>query len=47
MNEDLVEEANLTAANFPAEENEFEWASLETAPSTFVKAPRVAASRSQ
>lgn len=44
VNEDLVEEANLTAANFPAEENEFEWASLETAPSTFVKAPRVAAS---
>jgi flavin reductase (DIM6/NTAB) family NADH-FMN oxidoreductase RutF len=44
VNEDLVEQANLTAANFPAEENEFEWASLEMAPSTFVKAPRVAAS---
>jgi flavin reductase (DIM6/NTAB) family NADH-FMN oxidoreductase RutF len=44
VTEDLVEKANLTAANFPAEENEFEWASLEMAPSTFVKAPRVAAS---
>jgi flavin reductase (DIM6/NTAB) family NADH-FMN oxidoreductase RutF len=44
VNEDLVEQANLTAANFPPEENEFEWASLEMAPSTFVKAPRVAAS---
>ena len=44
VNEDLVEKANLTAANFPADENEFEWAALEMAPSTFVKAPRVAAS---
>ena len=44
VNEELVEKANLTAANFPAEENEFEWASLEMAPSTFVKAPRVAVS---
>ena len=44
VNEALIERANLTAANFPPEENEFEWASLEMAPSTFVKAPRVAAS---
>jgi flavin reductase (DIM6/NTAB) family NADH-FMN oxidoreductase RutF len=44
VNEDLVEKANLTAANFPPEEDEFDWASLEMAPSTLVKAPRVAAS---
>jgi flavin reductase (DIM6/NTAB) family NADH-FMN oxidoreductase RutF len=44
VTESLVERANLTAANFPPEEDEFSWAGLETEPSTFVKAPRVAAS---
>jgi flavin reductase (DIM6/NTAB) family NADH-FMN oxidoreductase RutF len=44
VNEDLVAKANLTAADFPPGEDEFQWASLEMAPSTFVKAPRVAAS---
>ena len=44
VTEDLVEKANYTSANFPAEEDEFAWAGLETVPSTRVGPPRVAAS---
>lgn len=39
---DFVEKMNLTAADFPPSESEFEWASLEAAPSERVKPPRVA-----
>jgi flavin reductase (DIM6/NTAB) family NADH-FMN oxidoreductase RutF len=45
VSKDLVEEMNLTAANFPAEEDEFEWAGLEAVPSRFVAPPRVGASK--
>lgn len=39
---DLVEQMNLTAADFPPEEDEFEWAGLAPAPSSVVRPPRVA-----
>ena len=39
---DLVEPMNLTAADFPHDEDEFAWAGLEAAPSTVVTPPRVA-----
>lgn len=42
---DLAEPMNLTAADFPPEEDEFTWARLEAAPSRFVAPPRVAAAR--
>lgn len=42
---DLVEAMNLSAADFPPEEDEFGWAGLEIAPSTVVKPPRVARAR--
>jgi flavin reductase (DIM6/NTAB) family NADH-FMN oxidoreductase RutF len=42
VSHDLVEEMNLTAADFPPEVSEFEWAQLETAPSSRVQPPRVA-----
>lgn len=45
VSRDLAEEMNLTAANFPPEEDEFSWARLEDAPSIKVKPPRVAAAR--
>ena len=45
VSHDLLEQMNLTAANFPAEEDEFGWAGLEQAPSSMVKAPRVARAR--
>jgi flavin reductase (DIM6/NTAB) family NADH-FMN oxidoreductase RutF len=38
----LAEAMNLTAANFPFEEDEFTWAQLEDAPSKRVSPPRVA-----
>ena len=41
---DLREAMNITAAEFPADVDEFEAAGLEKAPSVLVKAPRVAAS---
>jgi flavin reductase (DIM6/NTAB) family NADH-FMN oxidoreductase RutF len=41
---DLLEQMNLTAADFPAHEDEFAWAGLEQAPSQVVATPRVAAS---
>lgn len=37
----FAEKMNLTAANFPPEESEFEWASLGMAPSDRVAPPRV------
>lgn len=42
---DLAETMNLTAADFPPEEDEFEWAGLDPAPSTVIKPPRVARAR--
>lgn len=42
VSRDLVEEMNLTAADFPPEEDEFEWAHLDGAPSEFVAPERVA-----
>jgi len=38
----LVEQVNLSATNFPPEEDEFEWCGLQTAPSSIVAPPRVA-----
>jgi flavin reductase (DIM6/NTAB) family NADH-FMN oxidoreductase RutF len=42
---DLVEPMNLTAADLPADEDEFAWAGLEAAPAVAVDAPRVAAAK--
>lgn len=42
VNEQMMEQMNVTAANFPPEENEFEWAGIETARSVYVAPPRVA-----
>jgi len=42
VSRDLVEEMNLTSANFPPEEDEFLWAGLDGAPSQFVAPDRVA-----
>lgn len=39
---DIVKKMNTTAANFPSDEDEFEWAGLHAAPSTVVSTPRVA-----
>jgi flavin reductase (DIM6/NTAB) family NADH-FMN oxidoreductase RutF len=38
----FAEVMNLTAANFPPDEDEFNWANLEDAPSTTIAPPRVA-----
>ncbi|MPZ68099.1 MAG: flavin reductase family protein [Actinobacteria bacterium] len=43
VTEDLLEQMNDSSTRFPPEENEFEWAGLETAPSVHVAPPRVAA----
>ena len=40
--DDLVERMNLTAADFPPEEDEFAWAGLTPEPSLVVSAPAVA-----
>jgi flavin reductase (DIM6/NTAB) family NADH-FMN oxidoreductase RutF len=45
VSRDLAEQMNLTAANFPPEEDEFSWAQIESAPSITVKPPRVAAAK--
>ena len=45
VSRDLAEPMNLTAADFPPDEDEFAWAGLEAAPSRTVKAPRVAAAK--
>jgi flavin reductase (DIM6/NTAB) family NADH-FMN oxidoreductase RutF len=42
LGDDLVEAMNVTAANFPATEDEFAWAGLTPEPSQCVNAPRVA-----
>lgn len=39
---DMAERMELTAVDFPAEENEFAWAGLDTGKSVRVKAPRLA-----
>lgn len=43
VSSDVVEEMNATAANLPADEDEFDWFSVGTAPSQVVSPPRVAA----
>ncbi|MFI6284483.1 flavin reductase family protein [Streptomyces sp. NPDC051018] len=45
VSEDLVEAMNLTAADFPPEEDEFQWAGLTARPSARVTAPHVAEAR--
>ena len=42
VTEDLIQQMNITATDFPAEVNELEMAGLTTAPSTIVKVPRIA-----
>lgn len=42
---DLVAAMNVTAADFPPDEDEFAWAGLEAAAAVAVDAPRVAAAR--
>ncbi len=39
---ELVEKMNFTSADFPPEENEFDWAGLHAEPSSRVRPPRVA-----
>lgn len=45
VSRDLVEQMNLTAADFPADEDEFGWAELDRTASTAVKPPRVTRAR--
>ena len=40
--EALLEEINLSSANLPPDESEFDWSGLTPAPSDLVKSPRVA-----
>jgi flavin reductase (DIM6/NTAB) family NADH-FMN oxidoreductase RutF len=42
VNEEMMEQMNDTSANLPPEENEFEWAGVDTAPSVHVAPPRAA-----
>lgn len=42
---DLLETMNVTSADFPADEDEFAWAGLASAPGVTVAAPRVAAAK--
>lgn len=42
VTEDLAQQMNICATDFPAEISELEMAGLETAPSTVVKVPRIA-----
>lgn len=42
---DLLEVMNLTAADFPPDEDEFAWAGLASEPAAAVDAPRVAAAK--
>lgn len=41
VSEDFAQQMNVTAADFPPEEDEFEWARLESEPSDTVAPPRV------
>ena len=45
VSRDLAEQMNLTAADFPPEEDEFTWAGLAAADSDLVAPPRVARAR--
>ena len=45
VSRDLAEPMNLTAADFPPDEDEFSWAGLEAAPSRTVTVPRVASAK--
>ncbi|MDQ3956894.1 MAG: flavin reductase family protein [Actinomycetota bacterium] len=45
VSRELVDAMNLTSADFPPSESEFEWARLESTPSLRVRPPRVAAAR--
>lgn len=45
VSRDLLEQMNLTAADFPSHEDEFGWANLDQTPSSVVKVPRVARAR--
>jgi flavin reductase (DIM6/NTAB) family NADH-FMN oxidoreductase RutF len=45
VSRDLVAQMNLTAADFPADEDEFGWAELDRTASSVVKPPRVARAR--
>lgn len=45
VSRELVEQMNLTAADFPPGEDEFAWAGLASAPSKLVAPPRVARAR--
>jgi flavin reductase (DIM6/NTAB) family NADH-FMN oxidoreductase RutF len=45
VSRDLLEQMNLTAADFPAHVDEFGWANLGRTPSSVVKAPRVTRAR--
>jgi flavin reductase (DIM6/NTAB) family NADH-FMN oxidoreductase RutF len=42
VTEDLIQQMNITATDFPAEVNELEMAGLTTTPSATVKVPRIA-----
>ena len=42
VNADLAEQMNVTAADFPPDQDEFTWAGVEATPSTTVAPPRVA-----
>lgn len=42
VTEDLIQQMNITATDFPSEVNELEMAGLTTAPSAAVKVPRIA-----
>lgn len=45
VSKDLMEQMNITAADVPPHESEFEWASLASEPSIKVSPPRVAAAK--
>src|ERR1700731_2475665 len=45
VTEDLAQQMNICATDFPAEVDELEMAGLETAPSTVVKVPRIRSGR--
>lgn len=45
VGEDLLEPMNLTAADFPPDQDEFDWAELTAEPSVTVKPPRVRESK--
>lgn len=42
VTEEFISQMNITAADFPSEENEFTWAEVDSVASTIVRPPRVA-----